>query len=39
MRSLGTPEEVAACVAFLASGDTSFVTGHSLVIASGQIAF
>jgi NAD(P)-dependent dehydrogenase (short-subunit alcohol dehydrogenase family) len=39
MRRLGTPEEVAACVVFLASDDASFVTGHSLVVDGGQLTF
>jgi NAD(P)-dependent dehydrogenase (short-subunit alcohol dehydrogenase family) len=39
LRRLGLPEEVAACVAFLASDDSSFVTGHSLVIDGGQLTF
>ena len=34
---LGLPEEVAACVAFLASDDASYVTGHSLVVDGGQL--
>ena len=34
---LGLPEEVAACVSFLASDDASYVTGHSLVVDGGQL--
>jgi glucose 1-dehydrogenase len=36
-RRLGLPEEVAACFAFLASDDASYVTGHSLVVDGGQL--
>jgi len=32
---LGSPEEVAAGIAFLASDDASFVTGHALAISGG----
>jgi NAD(P)-dependent dehydrogenase (short-subunit alcohol dehydrogenase family) len=32
---LGTPEEVAAAVAFLASSDSSFITGINLVVDGG----
>lgn len=39
MRRFGNIEEVAACFAFLASDDASFVTGHSLVVDGGQLTF
>jgi 3-oxoacyl-[acyl-carrier protein] reductase len=39
MRRLGTPDEVAACFAFLASDDASFITGSSLVVDGGQLTF
>jgi NAD(P)-dependent dehydrogenase (short-subunit alcohol dehydrogenase family) len=34
----GKPEEVAACALFLASDDSSFVHGHSLVVDGGWMA-
>jgi NAD(P)-dependent dehydrogenase (short-subunit alcohol dehydrogenase family) len=34
-KRLGDPAEVAAAVAFLASGDASFITGASLVVDGG----
>lgn len=32
---LGRPEDMAACVAYLASDDASYVTGETLVVAGG----
>lgn len=38
LRRPGTPEEVAACCAFLASDDSSFVTGATLTVDGGSTA-
>jgi 2-hydroxycyclohexanecarboxyl-CoA dehydrogenase len=35
LRRAGTPDEVAAGIAFLASDDASFITGHTLSISGG----
>lgn len=39
LNRFGEPEEVAAAVAFLASRDSGFITGHQLVIDGGQLTF
>jgi len=38
MNRIGQPEEVANAVIWLCSDDSSFITGHSLVIDGGRIA-
>lgn len=38
MGRLGRPEEVAACVAFLAGDDASFITGSELYVDGGYLA-
>ena len=35
---VGRPEEIAACIVFLASDEASYVTGHVLVCDGGQLA-
>lgn len=35
MGRIGRPEEVASCVAFLASDDAAYITGHTLVVDGG----
>lgn len=39
MGRFGTTDEVAAVIAFLASDDAAFVTGHALVVDGGQLTF
>jgi NAD(P)-dependent dehydrogenase (short-subunit alcohol dehydrogenase family) len=39
VRRLGTPEDVAGAVAFLASEDAAWITGQALVIDGGQFPF
>jgi 2-hydroxycyclohexanecarboxyl-CoA dehydrogenase len=36
LRRLGTPDEVAAVVAFLASDDASYVTGEIIGVSGGM---
>src|SRR5262249_9144601 len=38
MRRAGTPDEVAACIRFLASEEAAYVTGHTLVVDGGMSA-
>jgi len=39
LRRTGRPEEVASVIAFLASEDASFITGESILIDGGQLAY
>jgi len=35
---LGKPEEIGKAAVFLASGDSGFITGHTLVVDGGWLA-
>jgi len=37
MNTLGTPEDIGAAAAFLASDEARFITGHPLVVDGGQV--
>jgi dihydroxycyclohexadiene carboxylate dehydrogenase len=37
MKRMGTPEEIAAAICFLASSDASYITGQTLYVAGGGI--
>ena len=37
MGRIGRPEEVAASVAFLASDDSAYITGHTLAVSGGLV--
>lgn len=39
LKRFGEPGEVAAAVAYLASQDSGFITGHQLVVDGGQLTF
>jgi dihydroxycyclohexadiene carboxylate dehydrogenase len=37
MKRMGTPEEMAAAICFLASDEASYITGQTLYVAGGGI--
>jgi NAD(P)-dependent dehydrogenase (short-subunit alcohol dehydrogenase family) len=37
-KDVGKPEDIAAAIAFLASGDARFVTGAALAVDGGRLA-
>jgi 3-oxoacyl-[acyl-carrier protein] reductase len=37
LRRLGTPEDVGHCALFLASDDSSYITGQTIILDAGQI--